>query len=336
MIQRERIRALLPLLCILLGAGALAIIAAATGPHKHAISPVLFEIGIFQVRYYGLVYMLGFILVYILLRCAVKKGQFAIDIDSLERFVLMLVAGVIIGSRLFEVLIYNPSYYFANPLEIVQVWKGGLSFHGGLVGVVIACWWFSHPGWLRSRPKGVPVGRFRLVGRFKKASAEDGAAEGEHRKPRPSFAELCDFLALPALLMLAFGRLANFINGELYGGPSMLPWAVAFGFDGDYRHPVQLYESVSNAISFGILFFIRSLRPQIGILSGCFLILYGGFRFCMEFFKDYAEYGYETLQLGAFHVAHILCFLMVACGAYIIFSVFRKRDSKQHTGGVAE
>jgi len=288
-VKRENWMALVPLALILAAGGVFALWALANGPFDHGLSPVLLDLGVLEIRYYGLVYMLAFILAYLILRSAAKNKRLALSSDDLERYILLLIAGVIIGARLFEVLIYNPSYYFTNPLEIVQVWKGGLSFHGGLAGVVFVTWLFSR------------------------------------KEGRPGFAELCDLLALPAMVMLAFGRIANFINGELYGGVSMIPWAVSFPDAEGYRHPVQLYEAAGNALSFGILFFIRSFNPPRGALSGCFLVLYGGARFFMEFFKDYSEYGYATLSFGGLNVAHLLCLLMAACGAYVLFCVFRKR-----------
>ena len=288
--NRENWLGLLPLAFIFVSSAVLAAWAFAAGPFEHTISPILAELGPFEIRYYGLVYMLGFILVYFVLRHAAKKGDMALDSDGIEKFVLLLIVGVVIGARLFEVLIYNPSWYFSHPVEIVRIWNGGLSFHGGLAGVLFVTWLFS-----------------RKAG-------------------RPAFAELCDLLTIPALLMLVFGRLANFINGELYGGVSTIPWAVSFpGADG-YRHPVQIYEAVCNAVSFGILFFVRSFpaaRSARGVLSACFLIFYGGFRFFVEFSKDYNEYGYDTLQFGSIHVAHILCLLMAACGVYILIRVYR-------------
>jgi phosphatidylglycerol:prolipoprotein diacylglycerol transferase len=287
--NRENWMALIPLAFIMASSAVLAALALAGGPYDHNINPVLVELGAIQVRYYGLVYMVGFTLVYILLRHAAKKKSLLLDGDAIEKFVLLLIAGVVIGARLFEVLIYDPSWYFSNPGEIVQIWKGGLSFHGGLAGVLFVTWLFSR------------------------------------KALRPGFGELCDLLTLPAMAMLAFGRVANFINGELYGGISTISWAVAFSGAEGYRHPVQLYEAVSYAISFGIMFFVHSFRPARGVLSACFLIFYGTFRFFVEFHKDYGEYGYETLHIGRLHFAHFLCFLMVAFGVYVLFRVFRAR-----------
>jgi phosphatidylglycerol:prolipoprotein diacylglycerol transferase len=128
--------------------------------------------------------------------------------------------------------------------------------------------------------------------------------------------------------MLALGGIANCVDGVVYGGVSRIPWAVSFiGAEG-YRHPVQIYEAACNAVAFGILFFIRSYAPRRGVLSGCFLLFYGGFRFIVEFYKDYYEYGYETLSLGSFNIAHLLCFIMVVCGVYVLFSVYRRQIRK--------
>lgn len=291
--ERKNWLALLPLGGALVIAALIALIAAANGPFIHDISPILFSIGPLSIRYYGLVYMIGFLLVFYLLGRAARNNKLALNEDELERFVLLLIAGVVIGARLFEVLIYNPAYYFSNPLEIVQVWKGGLSFHGGLAGVLFVTWLFS-------------------------------------RKPgRPTFFVLTDMLVLPALAMLVFGRLANFINGELYGGVTDAAWGVKFyGADG-YRHPTQIYESFKNAFSFGILYFIHSFRPRSGIMTSAFLIAYGSFRFVIEFFKDYGEYGYKTFSLDRLNIAHLLCFVMITAGITGLVLIQRRAARKQ-------
>lgn len=134
--ERKHWLALLPLAGTLAIAALVALIAAANGPFVHDISPVLLSLGPLNIRYYGLVYMVGFLLVFYLLRRAARNKTLALGEDALERFVLLLIAGVVVGARLFEVLIYNPGHYLSNPLEILQVWKGGLSFHGGLAGVL--------------------------------------------------------------------------------------------------------------------------------------------------------------------------------------------------------
>ncbi len=276
--ERKHWLALLPLAGTLAIAALVALIAAANGPFVHDISPVLLSLGPLNIRYYGLVYMVGFLLVFYLLRRAARNKTLALGEDALERFVLLLIAGVVVGARLFEVLIYNPGHYLSNPLEILQVWKGGLSFHGGLAGVLFVTWLFSR------------------------------------KQGRPTFFTLTDMLVLPALAMLAFGRLANFINGELYGGVTDAAWGVSFHGAEGYRHPTQIYESFKNALSFGILYFIHSFRPRTGVLTSAFLIAYGSFRFVIEFFKDYGEYGYKTLSLDALNVAHLLCLIMIVVG----------------------
>lgn len=276
--ERKHWLALLPLAGTLAIAALVALIAAANGPFVHDISPVLLSLGPLNIRYYGLVYMVGFLLVFYLLRRAARNKTLALGEDALERFVLLLIAGVVVGARLFEVLIYNPGHYLSNPLEILQVWKGGLSFHGGLAGVLFVTWLFSR------------------------------------KQGRPTFFTLTDMLVLPALAMLAFGRLANFINGELYGGVTDAAWGVSFHGAEGYRHPTQIYESFKNALSFGILYFIHSFKPRTGVLTSAFLIAYGSFRFVIEFFKDYGEYGYKTLSLDALNVAHLLCLIMIVVG----------------------
>ncbi len=290
--ERKNWLALLPLAGTMVLATVVALIASGNGPFIHDISPVLLSLGPLQIRYYGLVYMVGFLLVFYLLRRAARNKTLVLNEDELERFVLFLIAGVVVGARLFEVVIYNPGHYFSNPLEIFEVWKGGLSFHGGLAGVLFVTWLFSR------------------------------------KKGRPSFFTLTDMLVLPALAMLAFGRLANFINGELYGGVTDVAWGVRFHGAEGYRHPTQIYESFKNAFSFGILFFIHSFKPRTGVLTSAFLIAYGSFRFVIEFFKDYGEYGYKTISIDALNVAHLLCLTMILLGVVGLVLVRRRGKSR--------
>ena len=294
--KRKNWLGLLPLGLVIVAGCVAGILADAWGPYRHNISPVMVDLDFVQIRYYGLVYMLGFILMFVMLRRAARRGDIALKGDDLETFILLMIAGVVLGARLFEVFIYNPGYYLSDPVSIIKVWEGGLSFHGGLTGAILAVWFFSR------------------------------------KKGRPGVLELTDMLAMPALGMLALGRMANFINGELYGGVTTAGWGVLFSGAEGYRHPVQIYESFKNLLAFSILYFVNSFRPARGVLTCGFLITYGAFRFVIEFFKDYGEYGYKTLSVEALNVAHLLCFLMVLAGVAGLLFIRRRDRAKSATG----
>src|SRR3989344_1339461 len=170
--------------------------------YLHYLNPVLVSLGFLQIRYYSLVYIAGFLLVlWLLLR---KREQLSLSKDDCYDLLVYLILGTILGARLFEVVFWEPVYYFHNPLEIVALWHGGMSYHGGLVGVMVAAWLFC-------------------------------------KKKKIEFWKLADIIIVPTALMLAFVRIANFINGELVGRVADVGWCVVFpGYSG-CRHPQQLY-----------------------------------------------------------------------------------------------
>src|SRR3989344_3523557 len=155
------------------------------------INPTLVNIGIFQVRYYGIIYVLGFIITFLYLDYLRKKQILELSKEKIYDLMFYLVIGVILGSRIFEVLFWQPSYYFNNPSQILAVWNGGLSFHGGLIGALISCYLFS-------------------------------------KKNNINLLRLADFLIIPATLAVALGRLGNLFNSEIYGTISNLPWCFNF------------------------------------------------------------------------------------------------------------
>lgn len=217
----------------------------------HDINPILFEYGSLQIRYYGIIFALGFIISYFILNHLSKKKNFKFDIDT---FLLYEFFGVLIGARFFEVFIYNFSLYSDNIISMFAIWNGGLSFHGGLVGAVIAAYIFA-------------------------------------RKYKISFYKLADMTVIPVALALAFGRIANFINGELYGRITDLPWAVKFpGVDG-FRHPSQLYESAKNFFIFFVLWFLKNKKLPPGFLFWSFITMYSILRFIIEFVREPTRHG---------------------------------------------
>ena len=179
----------------------------------HNISPVLAHFSVFgiplEIRWYGLFYVLSFLIAYFMIKYLAKQRKLGITEDDVADLILYLLLGVVLGARLFYVIFYNPFFYLSNPLEIPAVWHGGLSFHGGLVGAIAAGWYFC-------------------------------------RKKKISFYRLADIAVIPAALGLAFGRIGNFINGEVVGRITNLPWGVKFPGYEDFRHSSQIYESFKN------------------------------------------------------------------------------------------
>ena len=214
--------------------------------------PVALHLGPLSVRWYGLMYLIGFALLWWFgrMRIAARPGGVWSEKD-LSDALFFGILGTIIGGRLGYVLFYKPIEYFAEPWRIFAVWEGGMSFHGGLIGVILALWLFA-----RSR--------------------------------KQDWLAITDFVAPLVPLGLAAGRLGNFINGELWGRPTDVPWGMVFpNVDALPRHPSQLYEFALEGVAlFAILWwFSRDPRPR-GAVSGLFLIGYGFFRFIVEFTRQ--------------------------------------------------
>jgi len=214
--------------------------------------PIAFSIGPLAVRWYGLSYLLAFVLFLVLGRLRARKGPMqgwtAQDLDDLLFFGVL---GVVLGGRLGYVLFYKPGYYFDHPLEIFAVWQGGMAFHGGFLGVLAALWLFAE------------------------------------RRGR-AWLGVTDFIAPLVPLGLASGRLGNFINGELWGRPTDVPWAMVFPqVDSLPRHPSQLYQfSLEGVCLFALLWWFSSRPRPLGAVSGLFLTGYGAFRFLAEFGRE--------------------------------------------------
>ncbi|ANN68366.1 prolipoprotein diacylglyceryl transferase [Bordetella bronchialis] len=255
--------------------------------------PIAIRIGPLAVHWYGLMYLLGFGLVYLLGRWRIARGKVAGGFTprDLEDLIFYSVIGVVAGGRLGYVLFYKPGYYFTHPLEIFYLWEGGMSFHGGLLGVILVMLYFA-------RKRGV------------------------------SFFTVSDFIAPLIPLALAMGRLGNFINGELWGRPSTLPWAMVFPQSGDGvpRHPSQLYELCLEGIALFILmwWFARKPRPT-GQVSALFLIGYGIFRFLVEFTRE--PDNFLGLLAGGLSMGQWLSVPMVLIGV-LMFAFTAKRSSR--------
>lgn len=215
----------------------------------HNINPVLLQIGPLQIRYYGLFFVLSFIMAFFLINYLAKRKEIGLKKDDVPDLLFYLVIGVIIGARLFYVFLYNWGFYSSNLFSIIALWQGGLSFHGGLIGALAA-------GYIFTVKKGI------------------------------NFLELADIVVVPLALGLFLGRIGNFVNGELFGRITNVPWAVKFPGAEGFRHPSQLYESLKNLFIFAVLFKIRDKKLPKGFMFFTFLTLYGLLRFVIEFYRE--------------------------------------------------
>lgn len=244
---------------------------------SHSIDPVLFHLGPLQVRWYGLMYVFGYVLGAKLLGRLVDQGFFKIPKKAIDSYITYLIVGMFIGARLAYVFIYNWDEYSQNWLDIFAVWKGGLSFHGAVVGMVVSSWAFA-------------------------------------RRYQVSLLQVTDAMGLAGAPGLFFGRIGNFINGELYGRVSDVPWAMVFPDGGPFpRHPSQLYEAFLEGIVLSlILWGIKNRTSYYGIVTAVFVAGYGIFRFGVEFFREPdVQLGY---YFGLLTMGQILCLLMVLVG----------------------
>lgn len=255
------------------------------------LDPVAFAIGPFAVRWYGLAYVLGFICTGLIVYFYSKRWKLRFDAYDVLVFICYCAFGIIIGARLGYCLVYGDGYYLSHPLEIFAVNKGGMSFHGGLVGVVVA-------GLVYSRVFKVP------------------------------FLTLADLVACGAPAGLFFGRCANFVNGELYGAPTDAPWGVDFTGTGVMYVPSQLIEALLEGVVLFLIFFALSRKndpPRFrGTFLGAFLVLYALFRICVEFVRlPDAQIGYFFGTWGT--MGQLLSLLMIVGGALVLSWALRHR-----------
>ncbi len=259
------------------------------------ISPVAFSIGPMDVRWYALAYVAAFIVGYWLFRKLIHQRNSGIHLDrgQMDDLFTAVILGVILGGRLGYVLFYNLSFFLAHPMEIFAVWHGGMSFHGGLIGVIVAMLWFGH----RTR-----VNPWRIL----------------------------DMIAVVAPIGLFFGRIANFVNQEVMGRPTDMPWGVVFAGDTITipRHPSPLYEAATEGLILFVLMYVlcrwTGLRRHPGALSGVLAMGYGVARiFCEQFRAPDPQIGFLTswgLTMG-----QLLSAMMFFAGALIFAIAFRKK-----------
>ncbi len=254
------------------------------------INPVALQLGPLAIHWYGLTYLAAFGLFFFLATLRLRHQPYASITGpgawarrDIEDILFLGVMGVVIGGRLGYCLFYKPAYYAAHPLEIFYVWQGGMSFHGGMLGVFVSQLWFAHS---RKRP----------------------------------WLQVMDFIAPCVPTGLAAGRVGNFINGELWGRLSSpdLPWGMVFKNSGSTlpRHPSQVYQFLLEGLLLFVLLWLYARKPRMmGQVSGAFLLGYGVFRFIAEFFREPDDYlGLLTLGMS---MGQWLCVPMIVAGVWL-------------------
>ena len=271
------------------------------------LDPVALSIGPLDLRWYSLAYLAGIFLGYLYLLRLIKQPGAPMARRHADDLVFYASLGVILGGRLGYVLFYRPEYYASNPLEIVRLWDGGMSFHGGVIGTslgILYLAWKEKLQWLR----------------------------------------LHDYVACVVPIGLFTGRLANFVNAELWGAETSVAWAVRFpefvnGVQvvGPPRHPSQLYEAaLEGIVLFAILawmFWKTRARYEPGKLVGAFLLFYGLFRFAVEFVREPDAHLVEFAQKTGLHMGQWLCVPMIIGGAYLMATAKRRRQRVEPIAG---
>lgn len=257
-----------------------------------AIDPIFFSIGPLHVRWYGLAYLAGLTLPFLVFKRS-YQNQLKMTSDDILNYISSLILGVIIGGRLGYVFFYDFLNFLESPLLVFAIWKGGMSYHGGAIGAIVSSILFS-------------------------------------KKYKFNTLMLLDLLAIGSTIGIFFGRLANFINGELFGRVTTSAFGMIFPYGGPLpRHPSQLYEAFfEGLILFIILFIIRRSFTLIpGILGSIYLILYGSFRFFIEFFREPDTHLGFIFQI--FSLGQVLCFVEIFLGIFLIWKL--TKDAKKST-----
>ncbi len=254
------------------------------------ISPTILSIGPFQIRWYGLFYIIGFLTGYYFIKKLYKKRNIDISDKDYSNLLYDVMLGVVIGGRLGYILFYNLPYYLHNPLKIFAVWEGGMSFHGGALGVIVAGLIFA-------------------------------------KKYHYNFYKLADPAMGMVAIALGLGRLGNFINGELYGRPTNVPWAMIFPDDPRQlpRHPSQLYEFFFEGIMLSaICFYLFKKKVREGIIFWSFIGFYGVFRIFIEFFRE-PDPQLGFILFNRFTMGQILSSVMILSSIVGIYFILKKR-----------
>ena len=271
------------------------------------LSPIALDLGLFQLRWYSLAYLAGIVLGYVYVLRLLRAPGSPMARRHADDLIFYASLGVILGGRLGYVLFYRPAFYFSDPLQILRLWDGGMSFHGGVIGTSLGIMylaWRENLPWLR----------------------------------------LHDYIAVVTPIGLFTGRLANFVNGELWGAPTNVPWAVRFpevvgglAVLGPARHPSQLYEAIlEGLVLFAILsvmFWKTQARYQPGRLVGAFLFFYGLFRFAVEFVRAPDDHLVSFAETTGLHMGQWLCVPMILGGAYLMATAKGRRARVEPIAG---
>ncbi len=256
----------------------------------HNLDPVILSLGPFAIRWYGLVYAVGFLGTILFLQYLRTQNKLPLTKDEIYDLVLYAMIGVLLGSRLFEIF-WEPTYYLTNPINILKIWEGGMSFHGGFTGIIIAVYLYA-------------------------------------KKKKLNFLELADNFTFPTMLALALGRIANFINGELWGtitSSEKTPWCVNFKNTGGgdvCRHPQQLYAAAYRSI-LAMYFLLLTLKEKFksGFIFWNFMLLEGIGRFIVDFWRE--DPRFLSLSLGQYFSA-----IMIVVAAIILIKNYRTEWKK--------
>lgn len=268
-------------------------------PFIHSLDPVVFSLGPLQIRWYGLMYVLGFIATYLLVSHQIRRWNCRNLAENFENLNLVLILSVILGGRLGYVFFYNASYYLSHPLEILATWEGGMSFHGACIALLVSGWLFC-------------------------------------RKYSIDFWQAADIYTATIPIGLGLGRIGNFINGELFGRETSMPWGVIFADGGQIvRHPSQLYEALLEGLLLFLLLWSQKHKPwqncpgwPHGSILALFLIGYGIMRMVVELFREPdPQIGF---LFGIITMGQTLSLFMIAGG--LLFWMARKRLTSKTTG----
>lgn len=255
------------------------------------INPIAFHIGPLSVHWYGLMYLIGFMGCWGLLTLRLKKSKVprCVTQEQLADVLFYAAIGIILGGRIGYMLFYDWQTLLSHPLRLFEIWNGGMSFHGGLLGVLLAMWYYS-------------------------------------AKIKKSFLDITDFIAPVVPVGLAAGRIGNFINGELWGRVTDVPWAMVFPGAGDLpRHPSQLYEFFFEGIVLFVILWVFSIKPRPRCaVSGLFLLCYGVFRFGLEFFRE-PDLQIGFIAFGWLTKGQLLSLPMIIFGAILLILAYRKQ-----------
>lgn len=256
------------------------------------IDPVIFSLGPLQIRWYGLMYVIGFLIAGYLFKVLIRRGFFKVAEEKVDTLVTTMIICMFVGARLTYVFVYNWDYYSEHLSELLSVWQGGLSFHGALIGLIAG---------------GVIFARQNKI----------------------SWLQVMDSVALAGSMGLFFGRMGNFINGELYGRITDHWVGMIFPTGGPLpRHPSQLYEAVLEGLVLtGILWVVLKRVKNYGVISSLFLLGYGTFRFIVEFFREPDQQ--LGFYFGSMTMGQILCFLMIMSGVGLWAYVAKNKKSLQ-------